>query len=117
MASSQRFGVAAMQLPDFLTEQPGGSIRLTGHRIALEHILYFYNQGYSAEMILGQFPSLPLALVHKVIAFYLEHQAEVDTYLAGCEAEVGRQRSAAPVAPDLVELRRRAARFSRSETS
>ena len=31
-----------MQLPEFLTEQPTGSIRLTGHRIALEHVVYYY---------------------------------------------------------------------------
>ena len=68
-----------MQLPEFITEQPSGSVRLTGHRIALEHLVYFYNQGYAPEMILGQFPSLSLAVIHKVIAFYLEHQPEVDS--------------------------------------
>ena len=54
-------GVTKMQLPDFLTEQSAGAIRLTDHRIALEHMVHFYNQGYSPEMILGQFPSLSLA--------------------------------------------------------
>jgi len=105
-----------MQLPEFLTSQPGGSIRLTGRRIALEHVVYFYNQGYSPEMVLGQFPSLPLALIHKVIAFYLENQEAVDAYVKRCEAEVVRQRAAAPASPDLAELRRRVAQVSRSET-
>jgi len=106
-----------MQLPEFLTEQPGGSIRLNGHRIALEHVVYFYNQGWSAEMILGQFPSLPLALIHKVIAFYLEHQDEVDAYVTACQSEVERQRSEAPASPDLAELRRRASRLASTESS
>lgn len=105
-----------MELPHFLMEQPNGSIRLTGHRIALEHVVYFYNQGYAPEMILGQFPSLPLALIHKLIAFYLENQEDVDAYVARCEAEVARQRTAAPSTPDLAELRRRAAQLSQSKT-
>lgn len=105
-----------MQLPDFLSEQAPDSIRLTGHRIALEHFVHFYNQGYSPEMILGQFPSLSLALIHKVIAFYLENSVEVDAYAARCEAQVARQRTAAPASPDLAELRRRFARLSKSAT-
>jgi len=106
-----------VDLPDFLTEQPSGSIRLTGHRIALEHVVYFYNQGYSAEMILGQFPSLSLALIHKTIAFYLEHQKEVDAYVDRWQGDLRRQRTAALPSPDLAELRRRAAQLSQSETA
>ncbi len=78
-------------------------------------MLYFYNQGYSPEMILGQYPSLSLALIHKTIAFYLENQAAVDAYVQRCEGEVARQRAAAPASPDLVELRRRVAQLSKSE--
>lgn len=105
-----------MQLPEFLTEQPRGSLRLTGHRIALEHLVYYYNQGYSPEMIFGQFPSLSSALIHKAIAFYLENQAAVDAYVRRCESEVTQQRAAAPACPDLAELRRRASHLSRSES-
>lgn len=105
-----------MQLPDFLTELPGEPIRLTGHRIALEHIVGCYNQGYSAEMILGQFPSLSLALIHKVIAFYLEHSLAIDAYVSAAEAETAKQRAAAVPNPDLAELRRRAAQLSKSVT-
>ena len=93
-----------MQLPDFLFCPSPGAIRLTGHRIGLEHVVDFYNQGFSAEMLIEQFPSLPLALIHKVIAFYLENQAEVDGYVASTATPEG----AIPAAsPDLAELRRR----------
>ena len=47
-------------------------------------------------MLLGFFPTLSLALIHKVIAFYLENQAEVDAYVAHCEAESERHHEAAP---------------------
>jgi hypothetical protein len=55
------------------------------------------------------FPTLTLALIHKVIAFYLDHQADVDAYTANCDAEMERQRATAPRGPDSTELRRRLA--------
>jgi uncharacterized protein (DUF433 family) len=100
-------GVLPMTLPEFLTRHEKGEIRLSGHRIDLFHLVFYYNEGYSAEMLLGQFPTLNLALIHKVIAFYLENQAEVDAYLARCEAEIERHRAATPLAPTLEELRAR----------
>ena len=93
-----------MQLPDFLDRTSLGSIRLTGHRIGLEHVVDFYNQGFSAEMLLEQFPTLPLALIHKVIAFYLENQADVDAYVIDSSTSTG---AIPAVSPDLAELRRR----------
>ena len=104
-----------MQLPEFLIQQPSGSVRLTGHRIALEHLVYFYNQGYAPEMILGQFPSLSLAFIHKVIAYYLEHQAEIDSYMSARETDISKQRATAmTTSPDLAELRRRVSQLSGS---
>ncbi len=104
-----------MQLPEFLIQQPSGSVRLTGHRIALEHLVYFYNQGYAPEMILGQFPSLSLALIHKVIAYYLEHQAEIDSDMSARETDISKQRATAmTTSPDLAELRRRVSQLSGS---
>ena len=93
-----------MQLPDFLNLTTLGSIRLTGHRIALEHVVEFYSQGFSAEMLLEQFPTLPLALIHKIIAFYLENRADVDAYVAGSAPVPD---AIPPASPDLAELRRR----------
>jgi uncharacterized protein (DUF433 family) len=96
-----------MTLPDFLTQDNLGSVRLTGHRIGLLHLIQLYNEGYSAEMLLAEYPSLSLALIHKVIAFYLENQAEMDAYVARCEAEIANQRAAGPAAPTVKELRQR----------
>jgi uncharacterized protein (DUF433 family) len=106
-----------MTVPDFLTKDEFDHIRLTGHRISLEDIVYYYNEGYSAESLVGQFPTLSLALIHKVIAFYLENQAEVDKYaeaeLAACE----RLRAEGPGAPSLVELRERLEKKRRAQAS
>jgi uncharacterized protein (DUF433 family) len=96
-----------MNLPDFLTEHLDADIRLTGHRIGLFHVVKYYNEGYSPEMLVEQFPTLELALIHKVIAFYLENRAEVDAYVANYHTELEQQRATAPQGPGLAELRRR----------
>ncbi len=85
-------------LPPCLHWHPDGEIRLVGHRIGLYHFVYYYNQGFTAEMILCQFPALELATIHKVIAFYLDHRDEVDRYVADYQAELDRLRGPARMA-------------------
>jgi uncharacterized protein (DUF433 family) len=93
-----------MTLPDFLTQEATGEIRLTGHRIGLFHLVHYYNEGYSPEMLVCQYPTLPLALVHKEIAFYLENQQEVNAYVAACRNELNRQRQSNPRRIDVATL-------------
>ena len=94
-------------LPEFLALYPGGQIRLAGHRIALEHVMERYSEGYSAEMLCEQYPSLSLALVHKTIAFYWERQSEVEDYLSRIRADLETQRRLASKGPSCSELRQR----------
>ena len=96
-----------MKLPDFLEEEDGGFIRLTGHRIGLHHVARLYNDGHSAEAIAAHYPTLALSHIHKVIAFYLENETEVNAYLAAQARETDRQMAASPAAPTVVELRQR----------
>src|SRR5262245_57851333 len=104
-----------MILPDFLTRDASGEIRLTGHRIGLFHLVHHYNEGFSPEMLVGQYPTLPLPLVHKVIAFYLENLAEVDAYVSACQDELSRQRAANPRGIDETALRQRLAAIQRAD--
>jgi uncharacterized protein (DUF433 family) len=94
-------------LPPSLHWHPDGEIRLVGHRIGLHHFVYYYNQGFTAEMILCQFPTLELATIHKVIAFYLDQREEVDRYAARYQAELDQLRSAGAHAPSVAEVRKR----------
>jgi uncharacterized protein (DUF433 family) len=96
-----------MQLPEFLTEWPFGEIVLTGHRIGLYHVITRHNEGYSAEMLQEQFPTLPLGLIHQVLQFYTENRAEVDAYVARTRDAIDRLCAATPRAFDWAELRRR----------
>jgi uncharacterized protein (DUF433 family) len=96
-----------MKLPDYLSEDRQGSIRIAGHRIGLIHLLHCYNEGYSAEELLCEYPTLSLSLIHRVIAFYLDNKTEVDGYLARCNEEIEKQRRAAGGGPEIAELRKR----------
>ena len=104
-----------MNLTDFLAQDPYGYIHLAGHRIGLRHVVELYQERYTPEMICDHFPTLPLPLVHKVIAFYLENKAEVDAYIARSRAEIERQMAAPRQTPDYQELRRRMEAKRRAE--
>ena len=104
-----------MNLPDFLTADELGYVHLTGHRIGLVDVVYFYKQGDSAEMLHLRFPTLPLFLVHKVLGFYLENEKEVEEYYARERAEEERLRAAAPHGPTLEELRERLAKKQQAQ--
>lgn len=93
-----------MVLPDFLTLHPYNEISLTGHRIGLYTVMRCYKEGYTAERIVEEFPSLELEHVKKVIAFALENWEEVDAYVEAYRAELARQ-EALPPGPALLKLR------------
>jgi uncharacterized protein (DUF433 family) len=94
LRSSEEFKVVRMILPDFLVDHADGEIRLAGHRVGLYEVADRYWGGYSPEMLHEEFPTLPLALIHKVIAFCLENQEEVAAYLSTYRAELAQQEAA-----------------------
>lgn len=96
-----------MQLPEFLTRDEHGDIRLTGHRIGLEDVVFFYEQGYSPEMLWETFPTLALSHIHKTIGFYLDHVPQGAAYVEQRTAEGQRLKANLPPSPSLAELRGR----------
>ena len=106
-----------MNLPGFLTEAPFGEIRLTGHRIGLYHVVKGFNDGKSPEALAEQYPTLPLALIYAVIAFYVQNRVEVDEYVARVRSEIARQVAELPKGPTLAELKQRLADKRRAESA
>ena len=100
-----------MSLPDFFTTDSDGEIRLTGHRIRLIDVAQRYQEGFSVEGIVEHYPTLNLPLVHKVVAYFLEHEADVLSLIHSNQDEMDRLRAqAGPTTPSLVELRARFAK-------
>jgi uncharacterized protein (DUF433 family) len=107
-----------MDLPDFLHVDPDGEIRLKGHRIRLIDVAARYDEGHSAEGIVEDyFPTLSLALVYKVIGFYLDHETEVRELIER-NAEKLAELAAQPhrPTPSHAELRRRMEAIRRAQT-
>lgn len=65
--------------------EAGGVLRIGQTGVALETVLWTFQQGSTPEDIVDQFPSLLLADVYNVIAYYLRHRDEIDRYLAAQE--------------------------------
>jgi len=57
-----------------------GVIRVSGTRIPIETVVGAFRDGATAEEIVQDFPSLPLADVYQVIAYYLRHKDELQEY-------------------------------------
>jgi uncharacterized protein (DUF433 family) len=64
-----------------LRSDDSGAIRVGATRVTLSSIVIAYQQGNSPEAIAEQYPTVLLADIFAVIAYYLHHRAEVDAYL------------------------------------
>ena len=69
-----------------------GVIRVGDTRVTLVTIVKHYRVGDTAEVIHAGFPTVSLADVYAVIAYYLSHQADVDEYIREVDAAAERWR-------------------------
>src|SRR5438552_16669298 len=73
-------------MTDQYIEKQGDVWTISGTRVALDSIIYQFQQGRSPEAIQDAFPAISLSQVYAAIAYYLDHQSELDEYLAHNEA-------------------------------
>ncbi len=62
-------------------------LRVGNTRVTFDSVIASFEQGAGPEEILEHYPSLRLADIYAVIAFYLAHREEVDAYLASRREE------------------------------
>lgn len=74
----------------------GGRPRIAGHRIRVQDIVLWTEQGQSSDEIVSSFPQLSLADVHAALTFYYDHRDEIDRqvreddeFIAKTKAELG----------------------------
>ena len=67
--------------PDLLVQTPEGPLRIVGTRLALDSVIHAFHDGATPEEICQDFPTLSLAQVYDLLAFYLNHREDVDRYL------------------------------------
>src|ERR1700683_3637147 len=85
-------------------EVRNGGYYVAGTRIGLDHIVYDFRRGRSAEAIFEAYPSIgSLAKVYGAITFILEHPAEVRAYLSGQDRIFEEIKSQHPMPADMIE--------------
>ncbi len=76
-----------MKLEDYFDFLAPNDIRLKGHRVGVETILFDYlEHGLSAEEIALRYSTLSLEQIHATLAYYWRHQTEMDAYLEAARA-------------------------------
>ncbi len=91
-----------------LSDDGQGGLRVAGSRVPLEGIVHAFQRGETPEQIVQDFDTLQLGSVYAVIAWYLQHKDEVDTYLAQrAEKADDIRRKVRARQPDQAELRAR----------
>jgi uncharacterized protein (DUF433 family) len=73
--------LAIVAEPVPLTTDRDGNVRVGGTRVTLDSVVHAFKEDSTAEDIVRQYPSLSLADVYAVIAYYLRHRADVEAYL------------------------------------
>jgi uncharacterized protein (DUF433 family) len=100
-----------MQLEDYFDFLASNDIRLKGHRIGIESILYEYiHNGQSPEAIRERFPTLSLDQVYATILYYLQNKSQIERYFAdwlehGERMRAQQAQKSLPIADKLRKLR------------
>ncbi|MGG6267719.1 DUF433 domain-containing protein [Leptolyngbya sp. AN03gr2] len=86
----------------------GGKPRIAGRRITVSDIVILYLRMRQSIETIAQEYELPLAAVHAAIAYYYDHQSEIDRTIAESEAfaEELRQNHASPLQQKLAKMKR-----------
>ncbi|OGO42018.1 MAG: hypothetical protein A2Z04_00390 [Chloroflexi bacterium RBG_16_57_9] len=96
-----------MQLEDYFDFLAPNDIRLKGHRIGIETILFDYLDGLMPEELVFRYPTLSLEEVYATITYYWRNQNEIDAYLHAAEEHEARMRHEQELNPPPVVKRLR----------
>jgi uncharacterized protein (DUF433 family) len=97
-------------MPKEYVEERDGGYYVAGTRVSLDSIVQCFEEGMSAEGILGEFDTLTLSQVYGAIAHYLENQPAVDSYRIRQQQRFAEVRRAAEPLPEPLRQHIEAAR-------
>ncbi|HVK16273.1 MAG TPA: DUF433 domain-containing protein [Fimbriiglobus sp.] len=99
---------AVFQLEAPLRMDDSGAIRVGETRVLMVLVIEAFQDGATPEGIVLQYPTLSLADVYAVIAYYLRHKAEVEEYVADYNRQAEEVRARIEAAQkDLPDIRSR----------
>jgi uncharacterized protein (DUF433 family) len=76
-------GTFIMQLEDYFEFLAPDEIKIKGHRIWIQNVLYEYiHNAMTVEDLVERFDTLTLEQIHAVILYYLHNKEQMDKYMA-----------------------------------
>ena len=72
-----------------LREDASGSLRVGQSRLLVDLVIRAFQDGATPEAIAQSYPAASLSEIYAVIAYYLRHPGDIDTYLASRELRAG----------------------------
>jgi uncharacterized protein (DUF433 family) len=84
-----------------------GVVRVANTRVTLDTLIGAFHDGATAEEISYQYPSLDLADVYAVIAYYLRRRSDVDAYLQQSHKQADAVRKQNEIRSDPTRIRER----------
>ena len=54
---------------------------IAGHRVRVQDVVLWNEEGLSADEIVSRVPSITLADVHAALAYYFDHREEIDSQI------------------------------------
>lgn len=88
-----------------LHQDETGTVRVIGSRVTLDTLIAAFKKGGTAEQIQDSFPSLSLRQIYGAIAYYLDHEGEVEDYSRERQAEAEAIRQQIESEPQYHEFR------------
>jgi len=89
-------------------EDTAGALRIGNTRVLLELVIRAFQDGATPEAIVQRYSTLTLAEVYAVIAYYLGHPDDVDSYLSQREQQAHEtEKSVQARQDDLNDIRQR----------
>ena len=103
-----------MQLEEYFDFLAPDDIRIKGHRIGIESVLYEYiHRAQTPEEIAERFPSLTLDQIYATILYYLRNKQQTDAYLTAWLEHGERMRAEQALHPTPAMLKLRQVRAER----
>jgi uncharacterized protein (DUF433 family) len=75
-------------------ERRDGNVYVGPSRVTIDSIIIYWQQGQTPEQLHESFPSVPLAHVYGAIAYYLDHQDEIDAWIRESQELFEKRRAA-----------------------
>ena len=71
----------------------GGQPRIAGHRIRVQDVVLWIEQGQSPDEIVSSFAQLSLADVHAALAYYYDHRQAMDAQIKADDEFIAQTRA------------------------